>query len=256
MKELAFKRIYRDDGLGFMKRRYSVEEMDAWLRKFQAKTNEICGNQHLVWTIEIWDPGEGPKLTDVNPKVKLIRKNMFPFLDMKISWKPNGLMAFGVYRKENQLLKYLNTSSCHTHSTFKAIPTGVFKRLSRLTSREEGMAKKRIDEIYPDHAKALKVAKLTKEGEFPTFEELWKNEDTDEIAQEKGRKDTRNMYFRIGFSSAWKTQIHKIINDLVKKSSKLRWIRLRISNHRFSNLSELFYGDLVGKIRKDVRSWI
>ena len=105
LKELAFKRIYRDDGLGIMKRRYSVEEMDAWLRKFQAKTNEICGNQHLVWTIEIWDPGEGPKLTDVNPKVKLIRKNMFPFLDMKISWKPNGLMAFGVYRKKNQLLK-------------------------------------------------------------------------------------------------------------------------------------------------------
>ena len=162
---------------------------------------------------------------------------------MKISWKPDGLLAFGVYGKENQLLKYLNTLSCHTHSTFKAIPTGVFKRLSRLTSREEGMAKKRIDEIYPDHAKALKVAKLTKEGEFPTFEELWKNEDTDEIALEKGRKETRNMYLCIGFSSAWKTPIHKIINDLAKKSFKLRWIRIRMLHHRFPNLSELFYWD-------------
>ena len=52
---------------------------------------------------------------------------------MKISWNLAGKPKFGVYRKENQVLKYLNSSSAHKHSTFKAIPAGVFKRLSRLT---------------------------------------------------------------------------------------------------------------------------
>ena len=124
--------------------------MDKWLRRFQTKTDEICCNQHLIWTIEIWDPGEGPKLTKLNQKLKLIRKDIFPFLHVKTSWKPNKLIASSVYRKKNQVLKYLNTLSCHTYSTFRAIPTGVFKRLSKLTLREDGMSKKRIDKIYPD----------------------------------------------------------------------------------------------------------
>ena len=172
---------------------------------------------------------------------------------MKISWKLNGKMTCSVYRKENQLLKYLNNSSCHTHSTFRAIPAGVFKRLSRLTSKEAETSSKKIDQLHPDHIKALRTAKLLPE-EIPTFGELWENDERETIVTEEKRRDTRNIYFCIGYSNFWVKPIHKVINDLIKKSPQLRWIRVRMSHHRFPNPSELFYGDLASKIRKDICS--
>ena len=55
LKQLIFKRIYRDDGIGVMDRKYLVDEMSEWLKKFQQHTNKLCDNQHLIWTISIWD---------------------------------------------------------------------------------------------------------------------------------------------------------------------------------------------------------
>ena len=87
LKQLIFKRIYRDDGIGVMDRQYSVDEMSEWLKKFQQHTNKLCDNQHLIWTISIWDPETtGSTTSSTNAKIDIIRKNMFPFLDMKISW--------------------------------------------------------------------------------------------------------------------------------------------------------------------------
>ena len=56
-------------------------------------------------------------------------------------------------------------------STFRAIPYGVLGRLRKLPSRSKKLDKTTIDEIYPHHAKALKVAKTAPE-KFPTFKKI------------------------------------------------------------------------------------
>ena len=109
---------------------------------------------------------------------------MFAFLDMKVLWQLNRKMMFGVYRKEKQMLKYLNTSSCHTHSTFKAIPAGISKRLSRLTLMEDEIARKIVDELYPDHVKSPWTSKLIPKV-FLTFGELWEDDKKHENIEKK-----------------------------------------------------------------------
>jgi len=70
-------------------------------------------------------------------------------------WNMNRNLRFKVFMKENQKLKYLNSGSCHTTSCFKAIPMGVFGRLSKLTLTLRKNMNSRIDCLYDDHAKVL-----------------------------------------------------------------------------------------------------
>eukprot|EP00957_Ditylum_brightwellii_P079463 6042908-Ditylum_brightwellii.AAC.1 len=86
-----------------------------------------------------------------------------------MKWESNRLL-FRVYRKEDQQLKYVDQQSTHRPTTFKSITTGVYARLSRLTSYSESMAEMPIDKLYPDHAAALKSANLV-EDNFPKFGE-------------------------------------------------------------------------------------
>ena len=79
---------------------------------------------------------------------------------MKMGWTPSNFLNFSVYRKENQVLKYLEKGSCHTKSTFQAIPSGVFKRLAKLTSKTAKTRSLSIHQVYPDHAAALLKANL------------------------------------------------------------------------------------------------
>ena len=62
--------------------------------------------------------------------------------------------------KENQKLKYLNSDSTHTNNCLKAIPFGIFGRLAKLASPSKKKLNTKINELYPDHAKALKIAGL------------------------------------------------------------------------------------------------
>ena len=77
-----------------------------------------------------------------------------------MSWNEKNELRFGVHLKENQSLKYLNADSQHTKATFKAIPSGVFRRLSSLTTITKENEDSRIDQVYPEHAKALTNARL------------------------------------------------------------------------------------------------
>ena len=60
-------------------------------------------------------------------------KNEFQFLDMKMSWFPEGDLQFGVFRKKGQYLKYVGKESTHTPGTLRAIPSGVLNRLAKIT---------------------------------------------------------------------------------------------------------------------------
>ena len=101
-------------------------------------------------------------------QVQIVTNDEFSFLDMKMSWSPEGDLQFGVFRKKGQLLKYVRKESTHTPGTLRAIPSGVLKRLARLTSRNPFIHSESVDKIYPNHANALRKAGL-KNPDFPTM---------------------------------------------------------------------------------------
>ena len=232
------------------------QQIDDWLKSFQDEVNRVAGNEFLQWTVSIWDVNNsnGPVDPARNKKVDLVTTNEFPFLDMKMGWTPSNFLNFSVYRKENQVLKYLEKGSCHTSSTFKAIPIGVFKHLAKLTSKTVETRPLSIQQVYPDHAAALLKANLiSKEKEFPTFDQLWKDKNPKPAISK--RRNTRNVYFCVGYCHFWKKPIIAIINKLIdEKYPELKWLRVRMSHHRFSNLKELFGGDLNSKVMSEVKS--
>ena len=89
---------------------------------------------------------------------------------MELYWYQNNELKCRVHLKPNQTLKYLNKSSTHQNCTFKAIPKSTIKRLAQLTSLTSENEHKTIDELYPDHARALRYAKLAPK-KFPTLKE-------------------------------------------------------------------------------------
>jgi len=164
-----FYGIYRDDGLNVIDGKKSTEEMFEWLKQFQDNVNELTADSNfLQFTLDIWDPDSPPGEIPSNKNVKINRDVAFIYLDMELYWL-NTNLEFCVHLKPNQLLKYLNKGSTHTAVCFKAIPSGVVRRLASLTALTTENANKRINELYPEHAKALERAKLTTSEEYPTL---------------------------------------------------------------------------------------
>jgi GIY-YIG catalytic domain len=72
--------------------------------------------------------------------------------------------------------------------------------------------------------------------------------------KEKGRIIGRGLLsFCVGYSKAWITPIHKIIKE-IKGKFKLSWLRVSMSCHMFSNVREIFQGDLSKTLTLDVKS--
>ena len=134
--------------------------------------NLAAGNQYLKITAEIWTDGANPPIPEKEDRVQVVVNDKFHFLDMKMSWSPEGDLQFGVFRKKGQQLKYVGKESTHTPGTLHAIPSGVFNRLAKLTSRNPSIRTAAVDSIYPDHANALRKAVLAP-SVFPTMGELW-----------------------------------------------------------------------------------
>ena len=117
--------------------------------------------------------------------------------------------------KPNQQLKYPNTGSTHTNETFNAIPSGIFYRIAKLTSRTNKNAKIKIDERYQGHAKALSKAGLAPKV-YQTKNEIWKKADALKLKKGAKRENRsggkeRSTYFNIGFSKIWREKIYNII---------------------------------------------
>ena len=78
----------------------------------------------------------------------------------------------------------------------KAIPNGLFKRLAKLTSISNNMMDNNINEMYPDHMKALKIAGLTPK-KFPTFREIYNKLKKTNYKKKRRRKTRRNQELHI-----------------------------------------------------------
>ena len=97
----------------------------------------------------------------------------------------------------------------------------------------------KIDERYQGHAKDLSKVGLALKV-YPTLNENWKKADTlkfnNDAKQEKrsgGRE--HSTYFCIGFYKIWWEKIYNIIKKLCD-SNGIKWLRIRMSYHRFPNL--------------------
>ena len=178
---------------------------------------------------------------------------------MKMSWKENGNLFFDVYKKPNQQLKYLDTLSIHPSHCTDAIPKGVYQRLTKLTSITDENQDQTLDAIYPEHFQALRQAGLI-HGEVPTLLEMHekiKVKNSMINTKDKAKKllaRKRQVYFCIGYSSIWKTKIHRTLDKIRKKYKTLNFLRISMSYHRFPNLREIFQGDLQGKLNQGITS--
>ena len=88
--------------------------------------------------------------------------------------------------------------------------------------------------------------------------EIWKKADALKMKKDAKRKKRsggreRSTYSCIGFSKIWREKIYNIIKKL-RDSNGIKWLRTRMSYHRFPNLGELLQGDLVIKIRRNLAS--
>ena len=137
-----------------------------------------------------------------------------PYLDMRLSWddKTNELQ-FKIHLKPDQHLKYLNLGSEHQHSCFRSIPWGVFYRACKLTSRTSKNLVKRINKIYPLHAKALRKTNLT--TEFPTMENFLEEMET----KNKKRNDNVNMNSKDQLLDNNNPQTKDQSNSIIKKNN-------------------------------------
>ena len=163
------------------------------IKTFQIRANDILNSEKLQFTTKIWRPtkGEETTTTSIDDTFTIVNSPSFPFLDMELYWDRNDSLAFKVHMKENQVLKYLNKGSCHTSNCFKAIPNGVLKRLSKLTTRSPSNLDSKLDNLYPDHAKALRTANLAPPS-FPTMREMLEEAECEsraKIAKEKRKSD-------------------------------------------------------------------
>ena len=138
--------------------------------------NRASGNQHLQFTAEIWTPELNPPLPAKEEIVQIVTNEKISFLDIKISWSPEGDLQFGVFSKKGQQLKYIGNESNHTPGTLRTIPAGFLNRLAKLSSRKPSIYSEGVDKVYPDHVNALRKAVLAPPN-FLTMGYLWSKQD-------------------------------------------------------------------------------
>jgi hypothetical protein len=183
--------------------------------------------------------------------VSIEEEDLPPFLDMKLFWNEQEELTFTVFHKPGQQIKYLNRDSTHLPHVFRAIKSGVLKRLSYLTAASIENQGKPITSIHQTHFNALHHANLwAVNADDPTLSKL---QQSNKIAEEKSTKKNKdkdnnlNVYFCLGYSTFWKKPLHTIITRL-KQKHDLPWLRFSMSYHRFPNLRDVFQSHLSAKI--------
>ena len=68
--------------------------------------NKSAGNQHPQFPAKIWTNEENSPTPAKEERVQIMTNYKLPFLDMKMSWFPEGELKFGVFREKGQKLKY------------------------------------------------------------------------------------------------------------------------------------------------------
>jgi hypothetical protein len=236
----AYNGIYRDDSLVIFNGSRSKQDIVEWLEIFQHQVNHITGYDGLQFTVSLWglDKEDGAP----HDKVSIKQEDFLPFLDMKLYWNDQQELAFDVFHKPGQQIKYLNSDSTLPPHMFWAIKSGVLKRLASLMTCDED-------------SEALANADLLKKtDDSPTLSQvLMMTELVESKKHGKVARDTErnhNVYFCIGFSrysTIWHHPLHKVITTL-KKCHFWMWY------HRFPNRQDVFQSHLSAKILENTTS--
>ena len=219
--DTIYNGCYRDDGICIFKGNKTKAELIEWRNLFQETANNLLKSENLQFTMEIWKIENEDEIK--SESVKVVTEPHFPFLDMEMFWNSTDL-NFRVHLKENQLLKYLNNGSAHTHACYKAIPQGVIGRLAKLTSHNDDTKDKKLNILYPEHAEALKKANLAPES-YPTLEEALNinkkppiNDETTPTKKKKKKVWSRQTFFCAGYHKSFDIPIHAVIKKTTSKT--------------------------------------
>ena len=115
--EVDFKVLYHEDGFLFLQGKKYPTEVLSWLICFQEIINLHAYSTALRFSATVWNEGETP-VTTLCKKKTLVSVNYLPLLVMELYCRMDEL-AFQVYKKPNQLLKYLNVESNLTGEMYK-----------------------------------------------------------------------------------------------------------------------------------------
>ena len=135
-------------------------------------------------------------------------------------------------------------------------PFRIFGRLAKLTSTSRSELDTAIDKSHPNHTKALEVAGLAPK-KYPKLKGILNfmsnNNERKNRKNSNGKK--RTTYFCIGVSEVWSGEnaTHVILKKLWNKCN-LKWLRMSMSYHEFSDLGEIFQGNSNSKLMKNVTS--
>ena len=175
---------------------------------------------------------------------------------MKMRWTPEEGLILCVFREARQQLKYIGKESTHTPGTIRVIPSGVLNRLTKLTSQKPSLPSEGVDKVYPT-TQMLSARRAFHLLISQQWESYGKRRMKKRILRTKepdvNKKKNRTVYFCVAYSRYFSTYIHRVINRL-KKNLNLLWLRVRMSYHRFNNLSELLNRDLAVKIGRGIFS--
>ena len=172
--------------------------------------NQSIGGQKLRFTCEVWRPsGNVTKVTKkLTNDINVVEAKYFPYLDLNMYFCTHcQKLQFKVHLKANQELKYLNRESTHTRCCIRAVPCRVFNCLAKLTSCTRKSMNSKMDELYPDHCRALEKAGLLP-ADIPKLKDILgeiKESDNDPGSRSKNPQNCkRQSFFCIGMSNVWR----------------------------------------------------
>ena len=194
--------LYRDDGLGIMKRVGRPE-----IERRKKKIVQLFKVYQLNITIQT-------NLQTVN------------FLDVQLDLKSN---IFKPYLKPNNEPVYINVKSNHPPNVIKQIPAGLSKRLSEISSNEEV-----FNSVIPVYEQALRNSGFTESLQYVQSESQPVNR---EEKQEKRNRKRKIIWFNPPYSLNVKTYIGKTFLKLISTHFHKQHVLHKIFNRNTVKVS-------------------
>ena len=94
-------------------------------------------------------------MRDKQDNLSEIASKNLPYLDLEFIRNADRELEYQVHQKPNEQLKYLNKGITHRNATFNEIPSVIFYRLTKLTSKTNKKSQMKMDERYQGHVKTL-----------------------------------------------------------------------------------------------------
>lgn len=142
----------------------------------------------------------------------------------------------------------MNTSSTHAVSCFKAVTSGVYHRLSFLTTVTSGNANVPLAKLYPEHVYALKVAGYDT-CKTPLLKHAYHDRKANKSNKMKIEPNTKFLVLK--YSKYWdRLNVQSTIDRLLKLTQLDSEVKVKCVFSVFPNINRLFKKDI---FRKTVR---